>query len=157
MKTRIVTRALALSCCALGLVILMSQSPAFAGYSWCNRDVAWNNAWHTGAITCHVDIDSTSPSYGQCLGSCYHQQTVVNSPDQCYSNSTIKCQTCNWDNPPTETFHDQEQRGKCVHNTSDETSPQACYCVEMTRWSDIIRDFAVSAPIKRCHTLNPCL
>ena len=157
MKTRIVTRALALSCCALGLVTLMSQSPAFAGYSWCNRGADWTNAWHVGGYGCHVETEQGNVNYGKCTGYCYHQRTVVNSPDQCYDTSAIKCQTCTWDNPPTEQFHDQEQNGQCVQNSQDDNFPQACSCINMTTWRDIIRSDAISGPIKRCHTLNPCL
>lgn len=161
MKAQIMKRALALTCCALGLVTLMSPSPAFAGYSWCNRGADWPGAWLYTHPSCRLsdpdrgDNDDGTPP-GSCFGDCTHYRTIADSPDQCYDNSTIKCQTCEWNT--TSTFWDQVQTGTCFQDLQDGNDyyHHHCYCIKLTGWSDI-RPGRMSDPVKRCNTLNPCL
>ena len=167
MKTQFVRRILAGLCCVLGFVILMSQFPVFAtSYSYCSQGANWGGAWSTGGTTCRVKAGQQYWRGCTDSATCYHQRTVVNSPDRCYNNSTTKCQTCEWDNPATERFYDQEQYGTCHQgDVVDPDSPDwpnpPCYCiyqVGLQDWQDISHtpEFT-SQPIKRCHTLNPCL
>lgn len=155
MKTQIVSRLLALSLCATGMVVLMSQSPVSAtDYSWCKRGADWSDSWRVSEQRCQLQ---TNPNGYECVGDCYQTQTVVKSPDRCYktSKSEHKCKECRWDNPATVTFYDQEQYGWCITGFN---GPGTCSCdYSHSRWQDFPHTFGLtSVPIQRCYTVNPC-
>ena len=157
MKTQIVSRLLALSLCATGVVTLMSQSPVSATeYSWCWRGADWSDSWRVYNDPCELQ---TNPNNGfECVGSCYQAQTVVKSPDRCYKTSARenKCKECQWDNPATVTFYDQERIGTCLTNGA---GLGTCSCTyDNSTWQDFPHNLNItSAPIQRCYTVNPCL
>lgn len=160
MKTQIVSRLIALSLCAAGMVTLVSQSPVSATEgSWCNQGANWPGAWtYSGGMTCSFDQNRYSPTRGTCVGVCYEARSVLKSPDQCYFNTNDKCKRCEWDKPAEVRFWDQERSGTCKDNKASFWDDPDCYCTKVTAWADIPHSLGgVSQPIPRCHTVNPCL